>query len=262
MIRAERARRNRMKSLSRLERLIAEIVERPAWLLSARRLHPLELSALLTRALEERALRLADRIIAPDDYTVALHPDDLAAFGDAVPVLERELADFLARLIVERDLSSNHPPAVRLVASPELRPGRAEVTARFSAPAEAGARPPLRPRAAAGPAARATSRTATPAQPGPALVLLGADGRETVYPLLRLPLTIGRRPTADIVLADSKVSRDHARIERTTSGVAIVDLGSLNGTFVNGERVSGARALRGGEEIVLGHTRFRYVAGG
>src|SRR5579875_420692 len=138
MIRAERARRSRMKSLSRLERLIAEIVERPAWLLSARRLHPLELSALLTRALEERALRLADRIIAPDDYTIALHPDDLAAFGDAVPVLERELADFLARLIVERDLSSNRPPAVRLVASPELRPGRAEVTAHFSTPAEVG----------------------------------------------------------------------------------------------------------------------------
>lgn len=252
-----------MKPLSRLERLIAEIVERPAWLLSARRLHPLELSALLTRALEERALRLADRIIAPDDYTIALHPDDLAAFGDAVPVLERELADFLARLIVERDLSSNRPPAVRLVASPELRPGRAEVTAHFSTPAEVGTRLAPRPRTNAGAAARVAGGAAgAPARSSPALVLLGADGRETVYPLLRLPLAIGRRPTSDIVLADSKVSRDHARIERTANGVAIVDLGSLNGTFVDGERVSGMRALHGGEEIVLGHTRFRYITGG
>src|SRR5947209_19174268 len=96
-----------MKPLSRLESLIAEILERPAWALSPRKLHPLELTGALTREMEGRAVRLVDRVLAPDAYEILIHPTDLAAFGDARPVLEQELADYLSRTVVERDISTN-----------------------------------------------------------------------------------------------------------------------------------------------------------
>ena len=66
-------------------------------------------------------------------------------------------------------------------------------------------------------------------------------------------MIIGRKPPADIVLPFAKISRQHARIEKRDFGYWIVDLGSRNGTFVNGEPIGadGAR-LVGGGKIVLG----------
>lgn len=65
--------------------------------------------------------------------------------------------------------------------------------------------------------------------------------------------TIGREPDNDVVLSDPAVSRYHARISSTETGVFIQDLGSSLGTHVNGERVERQR-LRLGDRIVLGNT--------
>ena len=64
-----------MKALARLESFIQDLIERPAWLLSQRRLHPIELAQALTRALEAGALTLADRVLVPDRYTLRLSPE-------------------------------------------------------------------------------------------------------------------------------------------------------------------------------------------
>jgi hypothetical protein len=70
--------------------------------------------------------------------------------------------------------------------------------------------------------------------------------------------TAGRHPDSDIFLDDVTVSRQHAEFRRTPTGdgFAIIDLGSLNGTYVNGERVDEAR-LRGGDTVQIG--RFHLV---
>ncbi len=66
---------------------------------------------------------------------------------------------------------------------------------------------------------------------------------------------IGREPTCDLVLDDPKISRRHARLVQGPEGrPTLIDLGSGNGTFVNGERLEGSRELHGGEEIRLGET--------
>ncbi|MBM9459609.1 ATP-binding cassette domain-containing protein [Nocardioides sp. zg-536] len=74
------------------------------------------------------------------------------------------------------------------------------------------------------------------------------------------PLTIGREATNDIVLDDPLVSRQHARLDPPTATTAAVlhDLGSFNGTFVNGHRVVGAVQLVVGTEVIFGNQTFRW----
>jgi pSer/pThr/pTyr-binding forkhead associated (FHA) protein len=67
-------------------------------------------------------------------------------------------------------------------------------------------------------------------------------------------LVIGRDPSAGIVLEDTEVSRRHAQVAPRSSGMVIEDLGSTNGTFVNGEQIEGERSLHGGEKVRIGTT--------
>jgi len=74
-------------------------------------------------------------------------------------------------------------------------------------------------------------------------------------------LTIGRDPGTDLPLNDSGVSRNHARISADSEGASIEDLGSSNGTYVNGERVEAARRLTDGDEIQMGGALLRVAEG-
>jgi pSer/pThr/pTyr-binding forkhead associated (FHA) protein/ketosteroid isomerase-like protein len=70
--------------------------------------------------------------------------------------------------------------------------------------------------------------------------------------LVKSELTIGRVAKNDIVIDDTEVSRNHARLISNGDGYIIEDLGSTNGTFVNGKKLSGQQALRAGDTINLG----------
>jgi len=71
---------------------------------------------------------------------------------------------------------------------------------------------------------------------------------------------IGRHPDSDIFLDDITVSRRHAEIRRDASGFSLHDVGSLNGTYVNRERVEGAE-LRSGDEIQIGKFKLVVLTG-
>jgi predicted component of type VI protein secretion system len=68
--------------------------------------------------------------------------------------------------------------------------------------------------------------------------------------------TIGRAG-CDVILSDPDVSRRHAAIREAGDGVSIEDLGSTNGTYVNGERIDAPRPLRDGDEVKIGSTVWR-----
>ncbi|MBV6458825.1 MAG: hypothetical protein HONBIEJF_01963 [Fimbriimonadaceae bacterium] len=71
--------------------------------------------------------------------------------------------------------------------------------------------------------------------------------------------TIGREGAAELALAtESTVSRRHAEISRTGDAVTVTDLGSTNGTFVNGQRLNGAQELRAGDTVQFGAIQFRF----
>lgn len=75
-----------------------------------------------------------------------------------------------------------------------------------------------------------------------------------IYPLDKPVQTLGRDITNDIVINDPEVSRHHCRLTQGGGGFTLEDLGSTNGTFINGQRLSGARPLAPGDMIGLGET--------
>jgi pSer/pThr/pTyr-binding forkhead associated (FHA) protein len=79
------------------------------------------------------------------------------------------------------------------------------------------------------------------------------------FTLTETTITIGRHPESNMVLADPNVSRNHAEIRPQGDRYVVVDLGSTNGTRVNGVRVD-TQILEDGDELTFGNTRMRFEA--
>jgi pSer/pThr/pTyr-binding forkhead associated (FHA) protein len=71
-------------------------------------------------------------------------------------------------------------------------------------------------------------------------------------------VTVGKGDANDIALDDPTVSRLHATLEQFADGWCVSDLGSSNGTYLNGERILGQRRLRHGDEIRIGRSRLLF----
>jgi hypothetical protein len=84
--------------------------------------------------------------------------------------------------------------------------------------------------------------------------LIVSDGRS--YAVGDVPLVIGRSPEVAVVVNDANVSRQHAEVWRTAEGVAVRDLQSTNGTYVNGHRIS-AVSLSPRDDVTVGALHFR-----
>jgi adenylate cyclase len=91
------------------------------------------------------------------------------------------------------------------------------------------------------------------------LILQTAEGEQAIE--LRPVNSLGRHPNNSIQLLDKIVSKEHCIIELRGNQFYLRDLGSLNGTFINNERVRGEAPLKHGDEIALGSTRGRFEEG-
>lgn len=85
----------------------------------------------------------------------------------------------------------------------------------------------------------------------PVLILQSGPLAGERFPIPPEGLLIGRGKECDVILADRKVSRRHARISRNGADTLVEDLGSKNGTCVNGNPVEGRRALRDGDILQI-----------
>jgi pSer/pThr/pTyr-binding forkhead associated (FHA) protein len=90
------------------------------------------------------------------------------------------------------------------------------------------------------------------------LVVVRGPNAGSRFLLDRDVTTVGRHPDADIFLDDVTVSRRHAELHRTEDGMLVRDLGSLNGTYVNAERVE-ERLLVTSEELQIGRFKLLFV---
>jgi hypothetical protein len=229
-----------------VERFIERLVERPSARLFRTRLQPIQILRRIERSMD--AGRGADgrRGLVPDRFTVRLHPDDLVGLT-AADEIAGELASGALTFARAHGYALRDRPRVTLQPDPTLRHGEAEVDTKVSPlPAvEGGAES-----ADAGtrvyevPVVRAPQAVIEVREPGRASRRIPVSGA---------PIRIGRAPECELVLKDSLVSRRHARLVARDGVLVLTDLGSTNGTRVNGHRVT-ELVLGEGDRIQVGGT--------
>jgi hypothetical protein len=134
-----------------------------------------------------------------------------------------------------------------------VRPSGADVTSILSAGATLG------PDSDGEFSPEAHQRAIDALSPGAALLVVRRGPNAGSRFLLDQPVTTaGRHPDSDIFLDDVTVSRRHVEFRRDGSGFAVYDVGSLNGTYVNRERIDSA-ALSSGDEVQIGKFRLVYL---
>jgi hypothetical protein len=202
------------------------------------------------------ALRQAgwERAAAPPDpqrFNHALSAEQARAAFDrlhAVPVPELIVAPWRP--------VGRYPEALSCPACRALQSGEKETCWNCGQPA-----PVLVSAAMAGATANAGGVTAEAAVPRSStrptwqLVLVQGSAPRPSYEIGKA-LSLGREADNQIQLADERASRHHARIERMGEGFRILDLGSSNGTFLNGVRLAGPTPLDPGDQVQIGDVRF------
>lgn len=91
------------------------------------------------------------------------------------------------------------------------------------------------------------------------LMVSTGEAAGTVFPLTHSSLLIGRSPDAEVRINEQAISNEHARLEVEGARFTLRDLGSTNGTYVNGQRLVDAVTLAGGDSIRAGSTTFTFV---
>jgi len=235
------------------------------------KVHPAEIATALQReADEQKSVLSGDRVLCPNLFVVSLGPADHDNLAEWSEQLAAELADMVAEHIQSEGYQTFGDIEVRLERDEELRTGVFEVASHVTggAPPRAEAVPP--PSAAGLPplpplGAMRAGMTDTGAQdpsvigrPGQRLAhVLVVDGPGTKHVLAQGSNVLGRGTEADIRLPDTGVSRKHADVQLAGGTVTVEDLGSTNGTLVNGRRV-GSQQLADGDVLRIGHSVLVY----
>ena len=198
-------------------------------------LKPVDVNSAIRRAMEDNLQEgSSDRTIAPNKFVVRTSVTDLESIGDDMPVLVDEFERDATEYATQHGYALLGPIAV------SFEEDESELTGQLIVEAanERGAVAP------------ATVLEASPEHP-----IIDVDGDRW---LLTEPVTvIGRGSDCDIVITDSGVSRHHLELRITPTGVIATDLGSTNGTFVEGHRIDAA-TLVDGNQLTVGRTRILF----
>jgi len=201
-------------------------------------LQPVELAKGMMREMDASKTVGVKEVWAPNRYVFTLSESDAQRFEQAEQALVGELKQVVREAAVERGWGLVGPPEVEFEVDPDLGKGRVGREATVVEGEEE-----LAPQPAVG-------------ERG-SLVRL-ADGVSTA--LAKPSITIGRLPECDVVVDDAGASRQHARIRRTEGGFVLTDLGSTNGTMVNGQPIQ-EHVLEHGDRITIGETELEFRSG-
>lgn len=220
-------------------------------------LQPIEVGRRILREMAEHKTLSVNRVYAPNEFRVFLGPDDYTRFDQMKAGLEREFSELVIDQAKENHWNLMGLPKVSFHQVDDMGRGEMRVEASLVADEDVkGSRVSTQhasPGTAEGARAVPSDTAARLGVVGAAqLVVLDPDGerRETIS-ITRDPIVIGRLSTSDVVLADSNVSRRHAELRRDGSRWTIVDLGSTNGTMVNG-KLAREQPLEDGDRIAFG----------
>lgn len=208
---------------------------------------PVEIASALRREVDERATIVArGRTLVPNTFVVELGPADHGRLGEWEDALSDELRDVVNEHAGQQEYAFVGPISVTFEQAGDLDTGLFRVRSSTTRSADHPQRPAQAARAPSAPAP-------PPGRAGPQQISLEVEGRTHQ---VTSPVTVlGRGAEADVVVDDAGVSRRHAEIHTEGGRVRVVDLGSTNGTFVDGERI-GTGELADGSRITIGRTRI------
>ncbi|KAB1151140.1 FhaA domain-containing protein [Micromonospora sp. DT46] len=226
--------------------------------------HPVEiLNAMQREAEAHKAILAGGRTLVPNRYVIDLSPYDHSRLAPYAAALAQELAQSQAEFIGEQAWTVYGDVIVEIERGEGLDTGMFRVTAEVYTGGEVA--PVSAPGYDAGPPAYPAYDQGGGYGPPPGhgggrnVRLVSGDGR--TYPLQVGSTVIGRGDQANLRLPDVGISRRHARLDFDGGQVVLTDLGSTNGTMVNGQRVS-AVALNPGDMIQLGTTTLTFRVDG
>ena len=221
---------------------------------------PLQLGRrLLQEVDQERDVDAQGRRVVPNSYLIQLSPADREGFAPVEQTLLIELIAALREYIASEGYHVEGKARVALHTNPDLRKGRFQVESRNitpDTPAETAAPAPAVSDAAA------PVLTVVPDPPSafdhpPAVLTLSSGQRIELH---EGHYVIGRHLENDIVLNDTNVSRRHAEFVCAAGEVVVKDLGSTNGTKVNGVVINGEQLLQHGDVVTLGTSQVTFEA--
>jgi hypothetical protein len=235
-----------MPPLTAIERFFERLFERPTARLFHTHVQPVQIQRRIERAMEAGRRPSATRTMVPNRFVVRLNPADLSAFGEGADSLASALADEALSFARGRRYSLVDRPGIDLVADPSVQPADIQVDGTIVARgADAGSRGDNPDGRSATPDPSDTAVFQVPAVGVPhAILRIKEPGREArSMDVNGTELTIGRADDNRLAIRDPGVSRHHGRIVGRRGTLVYADLGSTNGSRVNGERI---------DEVVLG----------
>ena len=266
-----------MSVLRTLESKIAGFVEGTFSRAFRSEVRPVELARKLAREMEEHQSPSLSHVYVPHEYRVFLSRRDRERFSGYEPALADELAGYLLEHARREGLTLMARPVIEFETDPQLGLGEfgiqtgivqppQELAPGGQEPGAAQPGPDPQPPPVAAPASGRTmiystaGRLAEPLQERARSrahkALLVLDGRRLVVG--SEGVTLGRSRSCDVVLSDPNVSRKHAEIRPRGGSWVLVDLGSTNGSRINGRSIEGSEVVKPGDEIELGSTRLTF----
>jgi hypothetical protein len=249
-----------MPPLAAIERFFERLFERPSARLFRTRIQPVQIQRRIERAMEQGRRPSADRTLVPNLFIVHLNPEELEGFEEVADELVSNLADEALSFARAHHYSLANRPRVDLIADPAMPRADIRIEARFAAAVTSeGAGPsdrspsPAAPVGGADPSDTVVFTVAHSNAPRALLRVTDPDGRSRAVAIDAGGLTIGRGDDNDLVARDHRVSRHHGRIIGRRGTLVYDDLGSTNGSRVNGETVSEV-VLGVGDQLQIGDT--------
>jgi FhaA, N-terminal domain/FHA domain len=247
-----------MSVLRSLESKIADLVEGTFSRAFRSEVRPVEIARKLAREMEEHKSSSLSRTYVPNEYRVFLSPRDRQRFSGYETSLADELAGYLLEHARREQLTLMSRPVIEFETDGRLGLGEFGIQAGTVQPVKEEPAP-------VEPTGRTmvystAGRLATPleerARSREQTALLLLDGRRLVVG--PAGVTLGRSRECDVVLQDPNVSRTHAEIRPRGGSWVVADLGSTNGSRLNGRVVTGSEVVKPGDEIELGSTRLTF----
>jgi len=231
-------------------------------------MQPIALAKRIERAMDTNRSFTNDGVLVPNQYELHLNPADYAVFETYRTALEDDLAhEVLGRARRER-YTLVARPRVSIIRDEGTRRGDIRVAAnlvdqRGESVRSAGARDvPSDTRVFSSPAPPQAPPAPRPPAPPRTYLLVHRDAGPPMRFDLGGPLiSIGRGGENDLILDDAQVSRHHAQLTLHQGAYSLTDMGSTNGSYVNGQRISEI-ALGPGDIIEVGGTRIEFQARG